>query len=92
MGLSVVRRKRKRGAEVGDTVGFSRPAPLAILLHAVLTFFAVVQRNAIPAHAQGSISVGSFIDGETLDRCKAALNEADMDKDLKVTADETSRT
>ena len=84
----IVRRKRKRSATVGDTVGFSRPAPLAILLHAVLTFFAVVQRNAIPAQAQGDITVGSFIDGDTLDRCKTALNEADTDNDLMVTADE----
>lgn len=64
-----------------------RPAPLAILLHALLTFFAVVQRNVRPAQAQG-ISVGSFIDEDTLDRCKAALNEADTDNNLMVTAEE----
>lgn len=68
------------------TVG-SRPAPLAILLHATLTFFAVVQRNVRPVQAQ-SINIGSFIDQDTLDRCKAALNEADTDDDLMVTAEE----
>lgn len=69
------------------TTAGSRPAPLAILLHALLTFFAVVQRNVRPVQAQ-SINIGSFIDQDTLDRCKAALNEADTDDDLMVTAEE----
>lgn len=69
------------------TTAGSRPAPLAILLHALLTFFAVVQRNVRPVQAQG-INIGSFIDQDTLDRCKAALNEADTDDDLMVTAEE----
>ena len=85
----VARRIRRRGAKVATTTttAGSRPAPLAILLHALLTFFAVVQRNVRPVQAQ-SINIGSFIDQDTLDRCKAALNEADTDDDLMVTAEE----
>ena len=72
---------------MAQTASGSRPAPLAILLHALLTFFAVVQRNGRPVQAQ-SINIGSFIDQDTLDRCKAALNEADTDDNLMLTAEE----
>ena len=72
---------------MATTASGSRPAPLAILLHALLTFLAVVQHNVRSVQAQ-SINIGSFIDQDTLDRCKAALNEADTDDDLMVTAEE----
>lgn len=59
---------------------------LPFLLHALLTFSAVHDvRNA--ARAQ-TVSVGSFIDEDALNKCKDALKAADFNGDQKVTAEE----
>jgi len=59
---------------------------LQFLLHALLTFSTVHNvRNA--ARAQ-TVSVGSFIDEEALNKCKDALNAADFNGDQKVSAEE----